>query len=193
MLSAFRGLSTRHARPILGGFKTLSSRVVGGSEGGGVTSRSMSSSQEKQDSSSSTPKPLCQTEGALPTEILEENKKMEKKGKREWWTYVPGSIPDAVPSEGRWWWDRIIICTVFAIAGSSTSQLKPLLTYMGLEGSMIEGPWSYRIGYVLVLTPAYSVILLTLGALSGRLPFFKTTLLRIWGRFLPKSLLDRLK
>ena len=63
----------------------------------------------------------------------------EKKKKKPLWSYIPGSIPDATPSEFRWWWDRLVICTVFAIAGSSTSQLRPVLSSVfHLEGFLFS-------------------------------------------------------
>ena len=50
--------------------------------------------------------------------------------------------------------EAAVIFTVFGITGSSSVALvRPCLHTMGLEGSMIEGPWSYRIGSFVCISP----------------------------------------
>jgi len=60
-----------------------------------------------------------------------------------------------------------------------------------LDGSMKEGPWSFRIAYLCTTLPLYSCVLLTVATIAGRRPYFKKVVLRMWGRFLPKKALAR--
>jgi hypothetical protein len=50
---------------------------------------------------------------------------------------------------------------------------------------MREGPWSYRISSVLLVTPVYSVILLTIGTILGKHHFFANVVRRMWSRIIP--------
>ena len=60
---------------------------------------------------------------------------------------------------------------------------------MGLQrkraGTLIEGPWSYRIGSFVFVTPIYTVILLSIGFASGQFAFFANVARRMWCRILP--------
>ncbi|KAG0211996.1 hypothetical protein B0O80DRAFT_425798 [Mortierella sp. GBAus27b] len=92
-----------------------------------------------------------------------------------------------------WWKEWTIIMGVFAVTGSSTVMVvKPLLKdVLKLEGSMREGPWSFRIIYLTTTLPLYSCILLTVATVAGRRPYFKVVVLRMWGRLLPKKVVQR--
>ncbi|KAG0225707.1 hypothetical protein BGW41_004582 [Actinomortierella wolfii] len=92
-----------------------------------------------------------------------------------------------------WWKEWTIIMTVFAITGSSSVYfVKPILkNVLKLEGSMQEGPWSYRLTYVCTTMPTYSITLLAVASLFGRRPYFQKVVLRMWSRFLPKKVLQR--
>ncbi|KAF9943008.1 hypothetical protein BGZ67_008639 [Mortierella alpina] len=92
-----------------------------------------------------------------------------------------------------WWKEWAIIMGVFAVTGSSTVMfVKPILKdVFKLEGSMKEGPWSFRIAYLSTTLPLYSCVLLTVATIAGRRPYFKKVVLRMWGRFLPKKVLQR--
>ncbi|KAF9990411.1 hypothetical protein BGZ75_001893 [Mortierella antarctica] len=92
-----------------------------------------------------------------------------------------------------WWKEWVIIMGVFAVTGSSTVMfVKPILKdVFKLEGSMKEGPWSFRIAYLSTTLPLYSCVLLTVATIAGRRPYFKKVVLRMWGRFLPKKVLQR--
>jgi hypothetical protein len=60
------------------------------------------------------------------------------------------------------------------------SQVRPLLPYIGLEGSFREGPWSYRIGSLVLVSPAYTALLLMTGSLAGRHNYFAAIARRMW-------------
>jgi hypothetical protein len=82
--------------------------------------------------------------------------------------------------------------SVFAITGSSSLMfVRPLLNKAGLEGSMVEGPWSYRIVSILTVSPVYAGMLLTLGTLAGRHTFFANMSRKTINRFLPGKLKER--
>jgi len=81
----------------------------------------------------------------------------------------------------------VLILLVFSVTGSLSLYLvRPLLSsVLGLQGSMREGPWSYRILTVLLVPPAYSLMLITIGTAVGRHVYFKRVAMRMWGRLLP--------
>mmetsp|Transcript_4452 Transcript_4452/g.6767 ORF Transcript_4452/g.6767 Transcript_4452/m.6767 type:complete len:167 (+) Transcript_4452:73-573(+) len=88
-----------------------------------------------------------------------------------------------------WFKDKFIICSVFAVTGSSSMYfVRPFLPKIGLEGSFKEGPWSYRIGSLLLVSPMYTLILLLTGSLAGRHNYFAAMARKMWGRFLPAPL-----
>eukprot|EP00967_Tisochrysis_lutea_P052587 scaffold65206_cov31-Tisochrysis_lutea.AAC.4 len=89
--------------------------------------------------------------------------------------------------------EAIIICTVFAVTGStSVAVVRPFLKHtIGLEGSMREGPWSYRIFSLLLVSPIYATLLVTFGTAAGRHTFFASMARKIFGRFLPPALARR--
>ncbi|KAG0262401.1 hypothetical protein BG011_010198 [Mortierella polycephala] len=92
-----------------------------------------------------------------------------------------------------WWKEWTIIMGVFAVTGSSTVLIvKPIVNdVFKLEGSMKEGPWSFRVTYLCTTLPLYSCVLLTVATIVGRRPYFKKVVLRMWGRFLPKKAIQR--
>ena len=82
---------------------------------------------------------------------------------------------------------------MFAITGSSTLVfVRPVLKKIGIEGSWVEGPNSYRVSSLVLISPIYSMILITLGTLAGRHRFFATMGVKIMGRFLPASWKQRI-
>ncbi|CAG8499504.1 17230_t:CDS:2, partial [Acaulospora morrowiae] len=60
-----------------------------------------------------------------------------------------------------WWKEWAIIFIVFGITGSTTVRIvRPIVTNVfGIEGSFREGPWSYRLTYLSITLPLYSIIL----------------------------------
>ena len=65
--------------------------------------------------------------------------------------------------------------------------VRPALKNIGLEGNFMDGPWSYRIASVLIISPIYACILVTVGTLAGRHIYFANMGRKILSRFLPKS------
>ena len=80
-----------------------------------------------------------------------------------------------------------IVLIVFAITGSLTVLLARFLlnNILGLEGSLWSGPWPYRVVYVLLITPVYSVLLIGIGTLFGKHTYFRHRVVRIWSHILP--------
>ena len=80
-----------------------------------------------------------------------------------------------------------VVLIVFAITGSLTVLLARFLlnNILGLEGSLWSGPWSYRVVYVLLITPVYSVLLISVGTLFGKHTYFRHRVVRIWSHVLP--------
>ena len=71
--------------------------------------------------------------------------------------------PKEMPPRGSFAWYRemVLLCTVFAITGSSTMVLvRPAVSNgLGLHGSLKDGPWSYRICSIVIMTPIYATLL----------------------------------
>jgi hypothetical protein len=92
-----------------------------------------------------------------------------------------------------WWWEQFIIFIIFGITGSLTVFfVKPFLQKtLQLEGSLKEGPWSFRFAYILVMMPVYSIMLLTIGTFFGRYYYFKKFVIKMWSRFLPTFIIKK--
>eukprot|EP00026_Physarum_polycephalum_P017327 Phypoly_transcript_18521.p1 GENE.Phypoly_transcript_18521~~Phypoly_transcript_18521.p1 ORF type:complete len:199 (+),score=3.19 Phypoly_transcript_18521:70-597(+) len=88
----------------------------------------------------------------------------------------------------RWWWEKFVMCVVFAITGSTTAYfVRPFVEkVLNLKGSLWEGPWAYRAAYVVTITPIYSVLLVIVGTIFGRHAFFKRFAQRMWTRMMPR-------
>ena len=65
--------------------------------------------------------------------------------------------------------------------------VRPAMKKIGLDGDFVNGPWSYRIGSVIIISPIYSMILITIGTLSGRHVYFARTTQKLLGRFVPST------
>eukprot|EP00386_Alphamonas_edax_P003196 GDKI01009806.1.p1 GENE.GDKI01009806.1~~GDKI01009806.1.p1 ORF type:complete len:209 (+),score=44.17 GDKI01009806.1:94-720(+) len=89
-----------------------------------------------------------------------------------------------------WWYEKFMQCVVFAITGTTVMRVvRPLMKHvLGLEGSFKEGPNSFRLTYLCVTMPIYSCILITVGTIFGRGPFFRKFAAKMWKRILPKQL-----
>ncbi|CAM9264386.1 unnamed protein product, partial [Ectocarpus fasciculatus] len=90
--------------------------------------------------------------------------------------------------------EKAVAFVVFGITGTaSVTMVRPLMRdVLGIEGSMIEGPWTYRISSLILVSPVYALMLMTLGTLAGRHRFFAGMSYKILGRFFPKALLSRI-
>jgi len=92
-----------------------------------------------------------------------------------------------------WYREMVLLCTVFAITGSSTMVLvRPAVSKgLGLEGSLKNGPWSYRICSIVVMTPIYATLLVVVGTVFGRHQYFRHFSVKIWSRFgIPPEMID---
>ena len=89
--------------------------------------------------------------------------------------------------------EAVIATMVFGVTGTTSMILiRPCLkTAFGLEGSLLEGPNSYRIISILTISPVYAILLFTIGTISGRHIFFAQMSSKILGRFIPKSILSK--
>jgi len=86
------------------------------------------------------------------------------------------------------WVHWTIVLVVFGITGSLSVLLGQLLlkNFLNLEGEFWAGPWSYRIAYLLLIAPVYSVTLVLVGTLFGKHAYFKQKVLHMWGYLLPR-------
>jgi len=107
----------------------------------------------------------------------------------EWCRYWIRERPIPYPLRWsyEWWKETALIFFIFGITGSTTMHfVRPIMhTIFGLEGSLWDGPWSYRILSLITITPTYSLLLLTFGTLFGRHVYFKRVAKRMWSRLLP--------
>lgn len=104
--------------------------------------------------------------------------------------------PKEIPPKGtlKWYGEMALICTVFAITGTSTMILvRPAVSnVLGLKGSMKEGPWSYRICSLIIMTPLYSALLVCVGTVFGRHHYFRHFAVKMFSRFgIPPELMDK--
>ena len=93
-----------------------------------------------------------------------------------------------------WYREMVLLCTVFAITGSSTMFLvRPAMSnVLGLRGSFKDGPWSYRICSIVIMTPLYATLLVVVGTVFGRHAYFRHFAVKMFSRFgIPPSLMDK--
>ena len=90
--------------------------------------------------------------------------------------------------------EAAVVFCVFGITGStSVAVVRPILRETtGIEGTMRDGPWSYRVFSFLAVSPVYACVLVTVGTAAGRHTYFRGMALRIFGRFIPAALKSRL-
>ncbi|KAG5456386.1 MAG: hypothetical protein BJ554DRAFT_3887 [Olpidium bornovanus] len=92
-----------------------------------------------------------------------------------------------------WWKEWGVVMAVFAVTGSSTMLLvRPFVNdFMGFKGTFKEGPWSFRVAYILTTLPGYSMMLVTVGTLAGRHAYFRGVALKMWSRLVPAKWLGK--
>lgn len=62
---------------------------------------------------------------------------------------------------------------------------------LGIKGSMREGPWTYRICSLVIMTPIYATLLVVVGTIFGRHAYFRHFSVKIFSRFgVPPEVLD---
>ncbi len=83
-----------------------------------------------------------------------------------------------------------VIFLAFGVTGGLTVLVSRFLLngLLGLDGSLLSGPWSYRLIYLALIPPVYSATLLAVGTLLGKRAFFQRRVVRLWGWALPASL-----
>ena len=104
------------------------------------------------------------------------------------WTTTPRPHWRENPTEA------CVAIAVFGVTGStSVAFVRPALkATTGIEGTLKDGPWSYRIMSVAAVSPIYASLLVSFGTLAGRHLFFAAMAYKIFGRFLPRSALQRI-
>ncbi len=89
--------------------------------------------------------------------------------------------------------EAAVLFCVFGITGSSSvAFVRPALKEIGIDGTWKDGPWSYRIASVVIISPIYACILVTIGTLAGRHIFFANMGRKIISRFMPKSASEKI-
>lgn len=88
--------------------------------------------------------------------------------------------------------EGIVACVIFGITGTTSALLvRPAVEkVLGIKGSLVEGPNSYRIASILFISPVYALLLGITGTLAGRHTFFAKMSFKILGRFFPKRILS---
>ena len=104
--------------------------------------------------------------------------------------------PKPMPPQNtfRWYMEMTLLCTVFAISGTSTMVLvRPAVSdILGLRGSMKDGPWSYRLCSLFIMTPIYPLVLVSVGTAFGRHAYFRHFGVKMFTRFgIPPELMDK--
>lgn len=84
------------------------------------------------------------------------------------------------------WLHWAIVLLVFSITGSLSMFMGRFLlsSILQVEGGFLSGPWLYRILYVLLVPPLYSLTLVAIGTVFGKHTYFKQRVLKMWGRIL---------
>mmetsp|Transcript_151 Transcript_151/g.367 ORF Transcript_151/g.367 Transcript_151/m.367 type:complete len:141 (-) Transcript_151:359-781(-) len=74
----------------------------------------------------------------------------------------------------------------------ATAQVRPAVSKgLGLKGSFKEGPWSFRICSLVVMTPIYATLLVCVGTVFGRHHYFRHFSVKMWSRFgIPPEMID---
>lgn len=85
--------------------------------------------------------------------------------------------------------EAAVLFVVFGITGSSSVALvRPFLkNVFHMEGSLKDGPNSYRVFSILLVSPIYACVLLAVGTVFGRHNYFANMSRKILGRFIPSQ------
>ena len=84
---------------------------------------------------------------------------------------------------------------IFGITGSTAvSLIRPTINkVLGIEGSLIDGPNSYRVFSLLFISPFYAITLFVVGTAFGRHAYFAKMAKKILGRFLPSKMKEKIR
>ncbi len=106
-------------------------------------------------------------------------------------TEAQSQTPEAPARQG--WLHWLIVIVVFSITGSLAVWVARLLLHdaLGLEGGFWTGPWTYRLAYLALIPPCYSVMLVIVGTVFGKGVYFRSRAVRMWSRLLPRGLRER--
>ena len=85
------------------------------------------------------------------------------------------------------WRHWATVLAVYSITGTLAALFSRLILNgaFHMEGSFASGPWAYRGVYLLVIPPLYSMMLIAIGTIFGKHLYFRTRVLKMWGRLLP--------
>jgi hypothetical protein len=74
-----------------------------------------------------------------------------------------------------------------------SKQVRPAVKdVLGIQGTMRDGPWSYRICSIVIMSPIYGTLLVLVGTLFGRHAYFRHFSVKIFSRFgVPPELMDK--
>jgi len=89
-------------------------------------------------------------------------------------------------------WTTVVI--VFSLTGTLSMLLSGLVLrgFLQLNGDLWSGPWSYRLAYLMLMMPLYSVTLVAVGTLLGKHAYFKRRVLHMWACLLPRRIRIRI-
>lgn len=90
-------------------------------------------------------------------------------------------LSERMSTQGRHY---LVLLLVFGITGSIAVFLSRLVlsTFLGIEGTLWSGPWTFRVAYLMLIPPSYSMTLVAVGTLFGQRAYFTKRVMRIWGR-----------
>lgn len=157
--------------------------------------------QQLQEATSTTTTPTKTTTTSAATTTTEQQQRQQSSSSSSswherillWWKRFLGPKPMPVRYTKEWYYEVTLICTVFAITGSSTMMLvRPAVKdILGIRGNWIDGPWSYRICSLVIMTPVYATLLIGVGTIFGRHTYFKFFAIKIFSRFgIPPEFID---
>jgi hypothetical protein len=108
---------------------------------------------------------------------------------KKFWEWTTKSRPNWKESRT----EAAVMFIIFGVTGSSSMLLvRPAMkNVFGLEGSLVDGPNSYRVASILMVSPIYACILMFIGTISGRHNYFAKMAMKILGRFAPKSAIQK--
>ena len=131
----------------------------------------------------------------LPFRTIQTSKPSKQSMSTFWaWTTRAGVTFPSPRYSVAWTQEALLRCGVFAVTGTTALVfMRPVVRVITNEpeGSLINGPWTYRLTSLLLLSPVYAAVLCLVGTAAGRHVYFARMASKIWGRFLPKTQRDR--